>query len=72
MMLLRRIWAFATGQDLVALRDADGEVTVSFAYVNAWGEREAKRHWPFKIHQVRLDTGGTVSRSAYVKEWKFL
>lgn len=68
-MIIKRICAFLTGGELVWLKDHDGQVTSAIAYVNPWGEKTAERHWPFKIHTVRLFDDGTVDGS-YVRFWK--
>lgn len=68
--MIKRIWCWLTGGELVWLKDHDGEVTLAIARVNAWGERTAERHWPMKIRTVRLLEDGTVDRGEYVKFWK--
>lgn len=68
--MIIRLWAFLTGRPLVWLRDHDGEVTLSIATTDPWGDTVAQRHWPYKIRLVRLLPGGKVSPDCYVKEWK--
>lgn len=67
--MIKRIWCWLTGGELVWLKDHDGEVTLAIARVDAWGERTAERHWPMKIRTVRLLEDGTVD-GMYVKFWK--
>lgn len=67
--MIKRIWCWLTGGELVWLKDHDGEVTLAIARVDAWGERTAERHWPMKIRTVRLLEDGTVD-GVYVKFWK--
>ena len=67
--MLMRLWSFLTRGELVWLRDNDGELTLSIARTNPWGERVAKRYWPFRIRDVILRDDGTVD-GGYVKFWK--
>jgi hypothetical protein len=67
--MIKRIWCWITGGELVWLRDFDGDVTLSIAYTNAWGEKFAKRWWPTNIRIVRLLDDGKVI-GGYVEDWK--
>lgn len=65
-MLIKRLWCWLTGGELVWLRDFDGEATLSIAYVNPWGERIAKR----LLSNVVLNDDGSTRGASYVKQWK--
>lgn len=67
--MIKRIWCWITGGELVWLRDFDGEVTLSIAYTNPWGEKCAKRWWPTSIRTVRRLDGGKVD-GGFVEGWK--
>lgn len=65
-MLIKRLWCWLTGGELVWLRDFDGEIVLSIAYVNPWRERVAKRN----SHTVILNDDGSTKGVSYVKQWK--
>lgn len=67
--MIKRIWAWITGGELVWLRDHDKTVTLSIAYTDPWGDKIAKRYWPNSIRTVVLRPDGTVD-GTYVVEWK--
>jgi hypothetical protein len=67
--MVKWLWAKLTGGKLVWLRDMDGEVTLSIARRDPWGDLSAKRYWPSHIRTVRLLPDGKVD-GRYVKEWK--
>lgn len=67
--LLLRIVAWWTGGHGVWLRDADGEITCSIAYLSPFGEVFAKRWWPFNTHNVELLDDGSVKQTSYVMKW---
>lgn len=71
MKIIKLVWAKLIGGKLVWLRDYDGEVTLTVAKLNPWGEWIAKRYFPFSIRQVRLMPGGKVSGASYVEDWKW-
>lgn len=64
-----RLWAFMTGGRLVWLKDADGEIKLTIAYTDPWGELRAERYWPNRVRSVRLLPDGRVD-GAYVVAWK--
>jgi len=66
--MIAALWAKLTGGKLVWLRDYDGQVTLSIARRDPWGEMRAERWWPWRIRSVRLLEGGRVD-GGYVKEW---
>lgn len=70
--MIIRLWAFLTRRRLVWLRDHDGDVTLSIATIDPWGDMVAERHWPYKIRSVRLLPDGKVAPDCYVKEWKYV
>ncbi len=59
--MVKWLWAKLTGGKLVWLRDVDGEVTLSIARRDPWGDLSAKRYWPFHIRTVRLLPDGKVA-----------
>lgn len=67
--MIKRIWALLTRGRLVWLRYRDGEVTLSIARADPWGNLTAELWWPYSIRTVRLLDGGRVD-GGYVKEWK--
>jgi predicted deacylase len=69
MISILRLWAYLTGQKLVALKDHDGEVTIVPAYKTPFGY-VAKRYWPMSILDVLLNEDGTVEGGSYVRFWK--
>ncbi len=72
MTTLAIIWAFITGQEVVYLRDSDGDVTLTFAYFDPFGTLKAKRYWPWNLRNVELGADGKVINGSYVKEWIYL
>lgn len=68
--MIKRIWAWLAGGELVWLRDLDGTVTLTIARIDPWGCKTAKRYWPGNTRTVTLEADGTVSNGAYVKLWK--
>lgn len=68
--MIKCIWAWLTGGELVWLRDYDGTVTLTIARVDPWGYKTAERYWPYKIRTVTLEADGTVSNNSYVELWK--
>jgi len=67
--MIKRIWAFITGQKLVWLKDFDGTITLSINQKDGFGSY-AKRHWPYNIKNVRLLPGGKIGNGSYVTAWK--
>lgn len=71
MKMLKRLWAFATGGRLVWLRDHDGEVTLTVAQKDPWGDWYAKRWWPWSnLGYVQLLPNGKTRGATYVEDWK--
>jgi len=56
---MMKIWAWLTRQELVWLRDDDGEVTLTFAKRSPFG-LVAKRYWPSTIRTVTCGDDGKV------------
>ena len=61
------IWAFITRQEVVYLKDFDGEVTKTVAKQTPFG-LVAKRWWPFNLRNVLCTAEGTPN-GGYVKDW---
>lgn len=70
MNLIKRLYAFVTRRRLVWLKDIDGEVSMSVAFTDPWGETRAERYWPSGLLTVILLPGGTVE-GCYVTQWKY-
>ena len=68
--MLYEIWAFITGQEIVWLKDYDGELTKTFAKKTPFGY-VAKRWWPFNIRNVVCLPDGSTTGVPYVHYWKF-
>lgn len=69
--MLVKIWAWLTGGELVWLKDHDGEVSLSIAQTDPWGEKIAYRYWLSKVRLVVLLADGKVAKGAgYVELWK--
>lgn len=71
--LWAKLWARLTGGTVVWLRDFDGEIILSVARRDPFGNLRADRWWPFSLYKVILHDDGSVTkpggRSSYVKEW---
>lgn len=63
------LWAKLTGSKLVWLKDLDGEVALSIAYQDTFGDVYAKRWWPFNIRTVQLLDNGKIENGYYVERW---
>lgn len=61
------IWAFITRQEVVYLKDYDGDVTKTVAKKTPFG-LSAKRCWPLSIKNV-LCTPDGVENGTYVVDW---
>lgn len=72
MYLIKWVVAKLFGGKLIYLKDCDGDVTLSIAYRDPWGDMVAKRMWPTSIRVCTLYPDGTVDRGqSYVKFWKY-
>jgi len=69
--LLMQLSILIYGGRLVWLKDDDGEVAMSIARVDPWGDMYADRWWPSRQRIVKLMPEGNVVGS-YVVQWKFV
>lgn len=69
MKIIMILWAKLTGSKLVWLKDLDGEVALSIAYQDTFGDVYAKRWWPFNIRTVQLLDNGKIENGYYVERW---
>lgn len=63
--------ACLTFRRLVYLQDTDGDVTLTIEKITPFGDRIAKRWWPFSIQQVTLHSDGKCTGASYVRRWKY-
>lgn len=71
-MLIKRLWCWLTGGELVWLKNWKGEVTLRIAHVNPWEELVVKPS-PFDYLSdgvVVLKDDGDVAGAKYFKQWK--
>ncbi len=69
--ILLRLDSLITKDRLVYLQDMDGEVALSIARVNGFGELTAQRYPYSNIRVAVLGEDGVVLNSSYVKKWKY-
>jgi hypothetical protein len=67
MWLRLKVWL--TGGKAVWLKDYDGEITKSVAYIDPWGELYAFRYGD---RRCMFNADGTVSGVSYVTKWKYV